>query len=245
MLSTDAGADTPHLFNNIFLGVSGKAITIRDDALLIHGDCRKIGNLPLADAILTDPVWPKALSQLPGSNNPQQLLAEAIDHLTLFLKPNGRIIVQLRCDSDVRLLQAIPDAYPFVRIAWLPYAVPTRRGRMLLSGDVGYLFGTPPKSRIGNHVLPGEMPGDFCPRAKFDNGKLHIQHPCPRHLAHVEWLVEKFTTPGELILDPFMGSCTTGVAALRRGRSFIGIEIDQTFFDEAVTRLQAEPPIQE
>ncbi len=70
-----------------------------------------------------------------------------------------------------------------------------------------------------------------------------IQHPCPRHLAHVEWLVEKFTAPGELILDPFMGSATTGVAALRRGRFFIGIEIDKAFFDESVTRMNAESPI--
>ncbi|NJM68542.1 MAG: site-specific DNA-methyltransferase [Acaryochloris sp. RU_4_1] len=63
-------------------------------------------------------------------------------------------------------------------------------------------------------------------------------HPCSRSLEHVEWLIEKFTEPGSTVLDPFMGSGTTGIAALRRGRNFIGMEIEPNFYREAVIRLR-------
>ena len=43
-----------------------------------------------------------------------------------------------------------------------------------------------------------------------------------------------------LVLDPFMGSGTTGVACVRTGRKFIGVEIDKTYFDIAVKRIQKE-----
>jgi hypothetical protein len=48
-----------------------------------------------------------------------------------------------------------------------------------------------------------------------------------------------FTKPGELVCDPFMGLGTTGVAALRLGRRFVGIELQQKYFDVACTRIEA------
>ena len=50
----------------------------------------------------------------------------------------------------------------------------------------------------------------------------------------------RIAPPDALVLDPFMGSGTTGVAALREGRRFIGIEIDQDHFDMACRRIEAE-----
>jgi DNA modification methylase len=46
--------------------------------------------------------------------------------------------------------------------------------------------------------------------------------------------------PGQTILDPYMGSGTTGVAALRSGRRFIGIEIEERWFVNAVRRVTCE-----
>ncbi len=53
-------------------------------------------------------------------------------------------------------------------------------------------------------------------------------------------LVADFTDPGETILDPFAGSGTTGVAALRLGRQFVGVEKDARYFAIACERLRAE-----
>ena len=53
-------------------------------------------------------------------------------------------------------------------------------------------------------------------------------------------LVELFTDPGDIVLDPFCGSGTTGVACLRLGRRFIGIEKDAKYAAVARERLTAE-----
>jgi site-specific DNA-methyltransferase (adenine-specific) len=67
-----------------------------------------------------------------------------------------------------------------------------------------------------------------------------IDHPCPKPVPLMLELVELFTDPGEIILDPFAGSGTTGVACLRLGRRFIGIEKDERYAAIARERLTAE-----
>ena len=62
-------------------------------------------------------------------------------------------------------------------------------------------------------------------------------HPCPKPDAWMRWLVSLASRPDEIVLDPFMGSGTTGVAALKLGRKFIGIEIEPRYFDIACKRI--------
>ena len=64
-------------------------------------------------------------------------------------------------------------------------------------------------------------------------------HPCPKPLGMVSWLVCRASLGGETILDPFMGSGTTGVACVKTGRRFIGIEIDPGYFAIARKRIEA------
>jgi site-specific DNA-methyltransferase (adenine-specific) len=54
----------------------------------------------------------------------------------------------------------------------------------------------------------------------------------------VEWLVKWFG--GATVLDPFMGSGTCAIACIRTGRKFIGMEIDEKYFDIALKRIEAE-----
>jgi DNA modification methylase len=65
-------------------------------------------------------------------------------------------------------------------------------------------------------------------------------HPTPKPISLMLELVELFTDPGDIVLDPFAGSGTTGVACLRLGRRFIGIEKDAKFAAVARERLEAE-----
>lgn len=71
-----------------------------------------------------------------------------------------------------------------------------------------------------------------------DQGK--APHPTTKPIALMLELVELFTDPGDLVLDPFAGSGTTGVACIRLGRRFIGIEKDAEYARVARERLEAE-----
>lgn len=62
-------------------------------------------------------------------------------------------------------------------------------------------------------------------------------HPTQKPLALMKWCLN-FLPKAETILDPFMGSGTTGVAAVQMGRKFIGIERDEGYFDIACRRIE-------
>jgi site-specific DNA-methyltransferase (adenine-specific) len=63
-------------------------------------------------------------------------------------------------------------------------------------------------------------------------------HPTQKPEALVGEWVRLFSNPGETILDPYMGSGTTGVAAVKQGRRFIGIERDPKYFELACERIK-------
>jgi len=65
-------------------------------------------------------------------------------------------------------------------------------------------------------------------------------HPTQKPVGVMEWCIKHLPPKVETILDPFMGSGTTGVAAARLGRRFIGIEREQKYFDVAVKRITEE-----
>ena len=82
-------------------------------------------------------------------------------------------------------------------------------------------------NRSGRHAY-----WEFCIE---QNNRVHqTQKPLPLMKA----LIYDFTNPGDLILDPFMGSGTTGVACVQTGRNFIGIEIDERYFRIAEKRIK-------
>lgn len=64
------------------------------------------------------------------------------------------------------------------------------------------------------------------------------EHMTQKPLALMRELVDLFTNPTETVLDPFMGSGTTGVACLQLGRKFIGIEREPKYFDIACRRIE-------
>jgi DNA modification methylase len=75
----------------------------------------------------------------------------------------------------------------------------------------------------------------FYPRAKaMQDGK---EHPTQKALAVMRWTIEQLPAPANTILDPFCGSGTTGVAAVKLGRRFTGIEVHEPYFDIACRRI--------
>ena len=74
---------------------------------------------------------------------------------------------------------------------------------------------------------------EFNNRAKGDRGV----HPTQKPVALMEYLIKTYTNEGETVLDFTMGSGSTGVACRKLNRNFIGIELDQTYFDIATKRI--------
>ena len=63
------------------------------------------------------------------------------------------------------------------------------------------------------------------------------KHPCEKPIALMEHMVETSTRKGDLVVDSFVGSGSTGVACIRLGRRFIGIENDERWFKTACKRI--------
>lgn len=200
---------------------------------IYHGDCREIlPELPVADVLITDPVWFNSLSCLHGADDPKSLLAEMFSALP---GVRSRIVIQLGSDTDPRQLNAVPSEFRFLKASRLRYALPTRKGRILYDFDIAYAFGQPPKPIKGRFLLTGDClsTGDQFKPKRSD-------HPCPRHLPHVAWLVQQYTDTGEIVIDPFCGSGTTLIACKNRSIQSIGIEIEEKYCEIAVKRLRQE-----
>lgn len=65
-------------------------------------------------------------------------------------------------------------------------------------------------------------------------------HPTEKPIELFRYLIEKVSDPLQVVLDPFMGAGTTGLAALKTGRKFVGIEVEPKYFDVACRRMEAE-----
>ena len=78
------------------------------------------------------------------------------------------------------------------------------------------------------------------PAKRFDApvGRVEFGHPTSKPLPLIEWCVG-FLPSATCILDPFLGSGTSGVAAVKAGKRFIGIEIGEAYFDTACRRIEA------
>jgi len=116
----------------------------------------------------------------------------------------------------------------------------------------GNYFGLPPSQ--GFLIWDKKQPQDFslamCEMAWFSRQQpakiwrqsvisYNKQHPTQKPEPLMRWCLE-FLPDAEIVCDPFMGSGTTGVACMQGGKKFIGIEIDQNYFEIACRRIDAE-----
>lgn len=91
-------------------------------------------------------------------------------------------------------------------------------------------------------TTPSSNPtGERHPRSvlRFASERRSGNHPSQKPLLLMEWLILTYTNPGQTVLDPFMGSGTTGVACHQHQRKFIGIEREEKYFEMANNRLSA------
>ena len=66
------------------------------------------------------------------------------------------------------------------------------------------------------------------------------EHPAPYPVALADRLIRMFSFVGDTVIDPFMGTASTNIAAAACGRNSIGIEVDPTYFQQATNRMHHE-----
>jgi hypothetical protein len=146
----------------------------------------------------------------------------------------------------------IGDAEPFDPTPWLDYPA------VVLFGSNHYAQRLPVGTTLvwlkrhdagfGSFLSDAEiawMKGGHGVYAKRDlsmNGEALTRcHPCQKPVPLMAWCMERAKVPtGATVLDPYMGSASTGIACLRTNRNFIGIEKDPEHFKTACARLEAE-----
>ena len=95
------------------------------------------------------------------------------------------------------------------------------------------------KKRTGTFNNGGAMFHDFIETSVTPNGERRFgRHPTQKPESLIQHFVEILSNPEDWVLDPFMGSGTTGVISKRTERNFIGIELDKRYFDMAETRIK-------
>jgi site-specific DNA-methyltransferase (adenine-specific) len=152
-------------------------------------------------------------------------------------------------------------------ICWYkPNATPDRSRRCFAASHEMLLWAK--KSKDATHVFNYDLlkhnhwPGDFFKKPNkqmrsiwsFDptedfwpicsprlSEKRQGKHPTQKPLALLRRIILAATRPGSLILDPFAGSSTTGIAAYQLGQAFIGIEKEQEYLDLSIRRFEALP----
>ena len=96
------------------------------------------------------------------------------------------------------------------------------------------------KKRTGTFNNIGALFHDFIETSVTPNGERRFgKHPTQKPENLIAHFIELLSNPGEWILDPFMGSGTTGVVAKKTDRNFIGVEINKDYYEMAKSRIGA------
>ena len=174
------------------------------------------------------------------------------------LKPNGTIWVSgtyhniHACGYAMMLL----NYHILNEVAWFkPNATPNLSCKYFTASHENLIWAK--RDKKGKHYFNydamknGNFPKDFIKKPHLQmrtvwtipttpsNEKVFGRHPTQKPLALLERIITASTKEGDLILDPFMGSGTTGVAALNLKRCFVGIDVDKEYCNLAEKRLSS------
>jgi DNA modification methylase len=94
-----------------------------------------------------------------------------------------------------------------------------------------------PMNIIGE-VLPQHQKYFYAPRVTRKERGEYNDHPTPKPIALMEYLIKIYCPENEIVLDPFCGSGSTGIAALKIKRKFVGIEMEEKYVNISTRRIQ-------
>lgn len=192
------------------------------DCRLMLGDCREVlPTLGKVDVVVTDPPYGVNFKYASYKDDPAAHQDQCREWLALFRAISEKVLV----------FTGIENLFLWERPDWLacwhkPFSVSHSP------------FGANNWEPIAVYGNPGRNER----QTDWFNGTFEllkgVDHPCPKPLAAMLGAITISTKFGQTVLDPFMGSGTTGVACVKLGRKFIGIEIEEKYFDIACRRIE-------
>ena len=208
---------------------------------LYRGDCRDVlPLLPRADAVVTDPPYGisyvtnhRKVSKTPGMLQGDDIPPlDTVQGMVSLIKTGGAIYICTRMDvaEQWRVALASSGAINKTAIVWDK----TNHTAGDLDGDYGAQTELILFAHKGRHLLRGGRDVNLWRIPRPEAG----DHPTPKPVGLMGRAIRNSSDAGGTILDPFMGSGTTGVACVKLGRKFIGIEIDAGYFDIACRRIE-------
>jgi site-specific DNA-methyltransferase (adenine-specific) len=204
---------------------------------IYHGDCREVGCLG-ADCFITDPPYGVGLAARttkravrPGSyttfeDTPEYVQACAVPKVAelIGVGMRGALTPGLRC------MWLYPQPTD-IGVIWSPAGAGMTSWGFNCSQPIFY-YGRDPFLADGKGSRPNGV--------QWNNATEENGHPCPKPLYVLQWLVNRVSRHGEVVLDPFAGSGTTLLAAKNLGRRAIGIEIEERYCEIAAKRCAQE-----
>jgi DNA modification methylase len=200
------------------------------DATLYHGDCLEIlPTLPKVDAVITDP--PYGIGEARKDHKSRNRLACSPDYARSAwddMPADPAALTLARSISGTQVIFGgnyfhLPPAK-----CWLVWDK--------INGDNDFAdaelawTNVDGAVRVIRHMWAGML--------RDSERDVARQHPTQKPVAVMQWAIERAkVSKGATVLDPFMGSGTTGVACANLGRKFIGIEIERRYFDIACERI--------
>ena len=229
----DAAANSAGCYNVAIAHMRSKIESFRKEVIgectLYLGDCREIlPLLPKVDAVVTDP--PYGIGEARKGNASRSKLSVSRDYgdASWDDKPiSHELIESVRGAARWQVIfggnyYAMPPA-----TCWLVWDKLNGENDF---ADCELAWTNLPKAvRRLRYMWHGML------RA---NGETRGDHPTQKPVGVMKWCIEHLPEPNRTILDPFMGSGTTGVACVKLGRRFIGIEVEPKYFDIACRRIR-------
>lgn len=226
-----------------------------DNIKLMFGDClERLRELPddSIDLILTDPPYDIKNTKAGGSNSLCSRLNNSMSELEDLNIVKGFDILVL--DELVRVCKNI-NILLFCNKSQLPMYIDYFVTRLGCSFDLIKWVKTNPPPTFNNKYLSDTeycfyaRKKGYCNPDNYKNAstlyhapinikdKRKFNHPTIKPLPLIERLIRNSSKINSVILDPFMGSGTTGLAALNLNRKFIGIELDPTYYGVSCERI--------
>lgn len=234
------------------------------EIILYKGDCietMKMQNSKSVDLILTDPPYNLGNFMKNRSTNLKKMRenffgaagwddleydkwVESMDQFfkesVRILKPGGSMLVFMsiiKVETLIRLAEKNGLYYKTTGIWHKLNPMPRNMNLHFVNSTEAWVYFTY-KVKTGTFNNGGKMMHDFYESAVVSNGEKKAgKHPTQKPVLLMEHFISLLTHEGDVIMDPFMGSGSTGVAAQNLDRGFIGIEISGEYFAIAQERM--------